>query len=74
MGSKLASAAGSMFGLELEGLSYEDQEFEVAKQVVRLGGAAANIAAQAPQSAPPASSSNRTDLGCTTIRTWLASI
>src|SRR5688572_10610645 len=53
MGSKLASAAGGMFGLELEGLSYEDQEFEVAKQVVRLGGAAANIAAQAPPSAPP---------------------
>jgi hypothetical protein len=54
VGSKLASAAGGMFGLELEGLSYEDQEFEVAKQVVRLGGAAANIAAQAPPSAPPA--------------------
>jgi hypothetical protein len=53
IGSKLASAAGGMFGLELEGLSYEDQEFEVAKQVVRLGGAAANIAAQAPTSAQP---------------------
>lgn len=53
IGSKLASAAGGMFGLELEGLSYEDQEFEVAKQVVRLGGAAANIAAQAPPNAPP---------------------
>jgi hypothetical protein len=54
IGSKLASAAGNMFGLELEGLSYEDQEFEVAKQVVRLGGAAANNAAQAPPTAPPA--------------------
>ncbi len=53
IGSNLASAAGGMFGLELEGLSFEDQEFEVAKQVVRLGGAAANIAAQAPPSAPP---------------------
>ena len=53
IGGKLASAAGGMFGLELEGLSYEDQEFEVAKQVVRLGGAAANFAAQAPPSAPP---------------------
>ena len=53
LGSKLATAAGGMFGLELEGLSYEDQEFEIAKQVVRLGGAAANTAAQAPQSAPP---------------------
>ena len=53
MGSKLASAAGSMLGLELEGLSYEDQEFEIAKQVVRLGGAAAATASEAPPSAPP---------------------
>jgi hypothetical protein len=42
-----------MLGLELEGLSYEDQEFEVAKQVVRLSGAAAQNAAQAPPSIPP---------------------
>jgi hypothetical protein len=53
VGGKLASAAGRMFGLELEGLSYEDQEFEVAKQVVRLSGAAAQNAAQAPPSVPP---------------------
>jgi len=53
IGGKLASAAGRMFGLELEGLSHEDQEFEVAKQVVRLAGAAAQNAAQAPASMPP---------------------
>ena len=53
MGGKLASAAGSMLGLELEGLSYEDQEFEIAKQIVRLSGAAASNAAQAPQSEAP---------------------
>ena len=53
IGGKLASSAGRMLGLELEGLSYEDQEFEIAKQIVRLGGAAATSAAQAPQSAPP---------------------
>jgi hypothetical protein len=53
IGGKLASAAGSMFGLELEGLSYEDQEFEIAKQVVRLGGAAASNAAQSSPAAPP---------------------
>jgi hypothetical protein len=53
IGAKLASGASGMFGLELEGLSYEDQEFEVAKQVVRLGGAAASNAAQSPSSAPP---------------------
>ena len=53
VGSKLASAAGKAFGLELEGLSYEDQEFEVAKGVVRLAGAAAGNAAQASPSTPP---------------------
>ena len=42
-----------MFGLELEGLSYEDQEFEVAKQIVRLGAAAANHAVEAGETAPP---------------------
>src|SRR5689334_10004420 len=44
VGGKLA---GSLLGLELEGLSYEDQEFEVARQIVRLSGAAARNAAQA---------------------------
>jgi uncharacterized protein (DUF697 family) len=53
VGSKLASATGKAFGLELEGLSHEDQEFEVAKGVVRLAGAAAGNAAQASPSAPP---------------------
>jgi len=51
VGGKLAS---SMLGLELEGLSYEDQEFEVAKQIVRLSGAAARNAAQASEYGPPA--------------------
>lgn len=53
VGGKLASATGRMFGLELEGLSYEDQEFEVAKGVVRLAGTAASNAAQAAPSTPP---------------------
>jgi uncharacterized protein (DUF697 family) len=39
-GSKLGTMAGKMFGLELEGLSPEDQEFEVARRIVRLGGEA----------------------------------
>lgn len=54
IGGKLASAAGGMLGLELEGLSQEDQEFEVARQIVRLGAAAAGNAAQANPAAPPA--------------------
>lgn len=51
LGGNLASQAGSMFGLELEGMSGEDQEFEVAKQVVRLAGDAAKNALLAPASA-----------------------
>jgi len=42
IGSQLASTAGDMFGLELEGLSFEDQEFEVAKQFVRFANDAVN--------------------------------
>jgi len=53
LGSQLASKAGSMFGLELEGLSPEDQEFEVAKQFVRFAGAAANEATTAPPTSDP---------------------
>jgi hypothetical protein len=54
IGGQLASAAGSMFGLELEGLSHEDREFEVAKQFVRLAADAAQTAAQAPPGSNPA--------------------
>jgi len=53
IGGRLTSSAGEVLGLELEGLSYEDQEFEVAKQIVRLGGAAARNAAQAADYGPP---------------------
>ena len=48
VGSKLASMAGSALGLELEGLSAEDREFEVAKQVVRLSADAARTALTQP--------------------------
>lgn len=50
---RLASAAGSIFGLELEGLSGEDQEFEVARRFVRFAGTAAGKAAMAPPNANP---------------------
>ena len=36
VGSRVAGGAGQLLGLELEGLSPEDQEFEAAKRVVRL--------------------------------------
>ena len=50
--SKLASSAGHLMGLELEGLSPEDQEFEVAKKVVKFAGEAAKKAAKAPTGMP----------------------
>src|SRR5262245_48554282 len=53
LGGKLASAAGRIFGLELEGLSGEDQEFEVARRFVRFAGAAAGKAATAPRGSSP---------------------
>ena len=43
-----------MFGLELEGLSHEDREFEVAKQFVKLATDAAQNAAAPPPGASPA--------------------
>ncbi len=53
VGTALGSAAGRMFGLELEGMSAEDQEFEVARRVVRFAGDAAQQAASAPPNVPP---------------------
>jgi hypothetical protein len=56
IGGNLASKAGSLFGLELEGLSNEDQQFEVAKQFVRLAADASKnaLSAAAAQPAPQA--------------------
>lgn len=53
LASQLASKAGQAFGLELEGLSPEDQEFETAKHYVRWAGEAAKNAALAPPAADP---------------------
>jgi hypothetical protein len=53
IGGKLASAAGSMFGLELEGMSAQDQEFEVARRVVRLSGEAVRHAVLMPPTGNP---------------------
>jgi hypothetical protein len=52
-GARMASGVGRMFGLELEGLSQEDQEFEVARGFVRFAADAARRAAVAPRAAPP---------------------
>jgi hypothetical protein len=52
-GGDLAQQAASLLGLELEGLSPPEQEFETARQVVRLAGNAYRHAAWAPQNVPP---------------------
>jgi hypothetical protein len=55
IGSNLASIAGSALGLELEGLSPEDQEFEATKQFIRFAGqTVANALEAAPYADPEA--------------------
>lgn len=52
-GRKFGSLASDAFGLELEGLSPEDQELEVARRFVRLAGDATREAMEAPKLLPP---------------------
>lgn len=54
LGGQLAAGAGRVFGLETEGLSHEDEAFEVAKQYVRFAGAAVKNATAAPAGDPQA--------------------
>jgi hypothetical protein len=53
IGGKVASMAGRVFGLELEGLSPEDREFEVARRFVRFASAATERALAASPTANP---------------------
>jgi hypothetical protein len=55
LASKAASAAGDAFGLELEGLSAEDQEFETARHFVRFAGDAARQASKLRDAPDPQS-------------------
>ena len=50
IGQQVAQQAGAMFGLEFEGLSHEDREFEAAKQFVRFAADATKNALSAPPS------------------------
>jgi hypothetical protein len=54
IGSRVGRHAGKVFGLELEGLSPEDSEFEAAKGFVRFAGVAAKKAAAIPPTMPTA--------------------
>jgi hypothetical protein len=57
VGQTVATQAGKWLGLELEGLSNEDREFEVARQFVRFAGAATQAATQGGGSGPEAARS-----------------
>jgi hypothetical protein len=59
IGSKLGSAAGGLFGLEMEGLSPQDQEYEVARRFVRLASSAAQKAQQLQSVLPPDSAARK---------------
>lgn len=52
-GARLGRDAGVVLGLEMEGLSKEDKEFEVARQLVRLAAEAAHLANLAARDADP---------------------
>lgn len=54
LGERVGRSAGSLLGLELEGLSREDREFEVARAFVRFADAAAREVAAAPSFLPAA--------------------
>jgi hypothetical protein len=58
LGGDVASAAGRAFGLELEGLSNEDRDFEVAKRYVSFAGDAVKNLALAPFSPDPRKAAN----------------
>ena len=60
IGRGLASIAGPTLGLELEGLSREDAEFEAVRQFVRFAGeTVANAAGAAPDRESPANLAHR---------------
>lgn len=58
VGRKLGSFAGNLFELELEGLSPEDQEFEMARAYVRFASNAAKNAVKMPPNGGRASASS----------------
>jgi hypothetical protein len=53
LGTAAKSGIGQFFGMELEGLSNEDREFEIAKRYVRFATSTARNAARLQGSAPP---------------------
>jgi hypothetical protein len=66
LGGQAASAAGKIFGLELEGLSAEDREFELARRYVSFAGEAVKNLALAPPSLNPRAAVNAAALAAQT--------
>jgi hypothetical protein len=54
LGSSPVATAARVYGLELEGLSAEDRDFEIARQLVQFAESAAHRAASSPAAAPDA--------------------
>ncbi len=61
-GARFASSAGRLMGLELEGLSPEDKEFELARQFVRFAAGASRCAATLSPSNPPTTAAKQAAL------------
>lgn len=59
LGTALGTAASNLFEGELEGLSQEEQEFEIARRFVRFGGATVRRAGRFPRSVSPYSAARR---------------
>jgi hypothetical protein len=53
MGRRVGAAASQLFEMELEGLSNEDKEFEVARRYVQFARRATRAAAQRPRTQMP---------------------
>lgn len=58
-GRSLGGIATKFFEMELEGMSPEDQELEVARRVVRLAGATAQAASRTPRAMPADTAARR---------------
>jgi hypothetical protein len=59
LGSSLSAKAGQVLGLELEGLSSEDREFEALKQFVRFAGQTVQNAVNAASGSDPHHNAHR---------------
>lgn len=53
-GESVVATAARVYGLELEGLSAEDRDFEIARQLIRFAQAATSRAANPPSALPAA--------------------